>query len=340
MSNFITEKKVAALVKLSEILLNPDDDLELSMQQAQNKNGWFTLEQVKNAVKSNALSLNISDLNKWTNNYTINNKQRKIGLVLAGNIPVVGFHDILCVLLSGHIAQIKLSSDDDILMPAILEKLITIDPEFKSQISFVDRLENFDAIIATGSNNTSRYFEFYFSKVPHIIRKNRNSIALLSGKETEAEFKLLGKDIFDYYGLGCRNASKLLVPKDYNFIPFFEAIEEYNPIINHHKYNNNYDYNKSIYLVNKVKHLDNGFLLVTENKSLSSPLSVLYFEEYEKIEDAINMINTSKNEIQVLITNLNINLPVPVVGFGESQKPKLWDYADGIDTMKFLSALA
>lgn len=340
MSNFIIEKKVKALVKLSELLLNPDADLQSAMEKAQNKNGWFTLQQVENAVRSNASSLNINDLNKWISNYEISNKQLLIGLVLAGNIPLVGFHDILCVLLSGNVALIKLSSDDDLLMPVILNKLIDIEPEFKNSIRFVNKLENFDAIIATGSNNTSRYFEYYFSKVPHIIRKNRNSIALISGTETESEFKLLGKDIFDYYGLGCRNASKILVPKGYNFIPFFEAIEEFNPIINHHKYNNNYDYNKSIFLVNKVKHLDNGFLLVTENKSLSSPLAVLYYEEYEEIEDALAYINTSKDEIQVLITNLNLNTSVPTAGFGESQKPKLWDYADGVDTMKFLSALA
>jgi hypothetical protein len=294
---------------------------------------------VSNAVKAVASSLNRDDLAYWLNHYEFNTNAKIIGLVLAGNIPMVGFHDIICVLLAGHHAHIKLSSQDDLLIPYILNKLIEIEPRFKPQLTFVNRLENFDAIIATGSNNTSRYFEYYFSKVPHIIRKNRNSIAVLSGKESEKELKALGKDILDYYGLGCRNVSKVLVPKGYNFVPFFEAIEEYNTIINHHKYQNNYDYNKSIYLVNKVEHLDNGFLLLTKNEQLSSPLSVLYFEEYDDLKAAEAYIIEKSDQIQVVITGMNLDIKNSKASFGESQQPKLWDYADGIDTMKFLVAL-
>lgn len=339
MSIFNKEEKVNAFVKLGEYLQKPDAYLIQLITSAKNKNAWFTEEEVKNALYSIGKQLNSNDLEHWLSKYNSSDNSKKIGLVLAGNIPLVGFHDILSVLISGNIAQIKLSSNDDSLLPAILKKLIEIEPKCKNAINFVNRLENFDAIIATGSNNTSRYFEYYFSKVPHIIRKNRNSIAILSGKETKDDFILLGKDIFNYFGLGCRNVSKLYVPKDYNFIPFFEAIEEYNSIINHQKYNNNYDYNKSIYLVNKIKHLDNGFLLVTPNEALSSPLAVVYYEEYDNTDTLLSNIEAKKEQIQVVVSKTNIPLNIPVVHFGESQQPKLWDYADGIDTMTFLTNL-
>jgi hypothetical protein len=217
--------------------------------------------------------------------------------------------------------------------------LVAIEPSFKDQYSFVERLENFDAIIATGSNNTSRYFDYYFSKVPNIIRKNRNSLAVLTGNETTEQLHDLGHDIFDYYGLGCRNVSKMLVPKDYNFIPFFEAIEPYNNIINHHKYNNNYDYNKSIYLVNKDKHLDNGFLLVKEDERMVSPLAVLFYEYYENIDAAGALLAKESENIQCIVSSAPLKVNNQVVDFGKSQQPALWDYADGIDTMDFLTKL-
>jgi hypothetical protein len=340
MSIFNKESKINAFVKLGIYLQNPDQELTEFIVRAKNKNAWFTEEQVKNALAAIGKSLNANDLEQWLSPYNFTNNAKKIGLVLAGNIPLVGFHDILSVLISGNVAQIKLSSNDDSLIPTVLRKLVEIEPAFENSIQFVNRLEGFDAIIATGSNNTSRYFEYYFSKVPHIIRKNRNSVAILSGNETKDDFVALGKDIFSYFGLGCRNVSKLYVPKGYNFIPFFDAIEGYNPIINHQKYNNNYDYNKSIYLVNKVQHLDNGFLLVTPNESLSSPLSVVYYEEYGDADDLRMILENRKEEIQVVVSQDAIDLSSPIVKFGESQKPQLWDYADGIDTMKFLSGLA
>jgi hypothetical protein len=198
---------------------------------------------------------------------------------------------------------------------------------------------DFDAVIATGSNNSSRYFDYYFSKVPHIIRKNRNSIALLTGQESTDNLKQLGEDIFNYYGLGCRNISKLYVPKDYVFNHFFESIEEYSKILNHHKYQNNYDYNKSIYLVNRNDHLDNGFLLVKKDENLTSPLAVVFYEEYENLESVTNQLNARSEEIQVVVTHAQINLKIPQVSFGESQNPKLWDYADGVNTLDFLKSI-
>jgi hypothetical protein len=260
-------------------------------------------------------------------------------LILAGNIPLVGFHDVLSVLASGHHALIKSSTQDARLIKKVLERLIAIEPAFEGSFTFVERLENFDAVIATGSNNTSRYFEYYFGKVPHIIRKNRNSVAVLTGDETTEQLYLLGHDIFDYFGLGCRNVSKLFVPKGYDLIKFFEAIEPYNSIINHHKYNNNYDYNKSIYLVNRDTHLDNSFLLLKEDKSFTSPLAVLFFEYYEDIESLEELLKQENAHIQCIVSELPLNTGNQVVTFGQSQHPQLWDYADGVDTMDFLTKL-
>jgi hypothetical protein len=225
------------------------------------------------------------------------------------------------------------------LIPAVLNQLILIEPLVKDQIKYVDRLIDFDAVIATGSNNSSRYFDYYFAKVPNIIRKNRNSVALITGSETTEDLKHLGEDIFNYYGLGCRNISKLYVPEGYIFNHFFESIEEYSGILNHHKYQNNYDYNKSIYLVNRNEHLDNGFLLVKRDENLTSPLAVVFFEEYQSLEEATKKLNTKAEEIQVVVTSAPANLVSPQVNFGESQSPKLWDYADGVNTLEFLNSI-
>jgi hypothetical protein len=262
-----------------------------------------------------------------------------VGLILAGNIPMVGFHDVLCVLITGNVALIKASSQDARLIKYVLEMLIEIESSFKDQYYFVERLENFEAIIATGSNNTSRYFEYYFGKVPHIIRKNRNSVALLTGNETKEQLSELGHDIFDYYGLGCRNVSKLMVPKGYNFNFFFESIETYQPIINHHKYNNNYDYNKSIYLVNSDKHFDNGFLLLKEDERLASPLAVLFYEYYDNLDSAQKLLEEQSDKIQCIVSTAPLQVQNQVVDFGKSQQPDLWDYADNIDTIEFLQKI-
>jgi len=296
------------------------------------------MENVLRAVTATGHALNKPDLTKWLVNYALGETRngKRIGLILAGNIPMVGFHDILCTLVTGNYALIKASSQDARLVRYVLEMLTAIEESFKDQYTFVERLENFDAIIATGSNNTSRYFEYYFGKVPHIIRKNRNSIAVLTGNETAEQLSSLGHDIFDYFGLGCRNVSKLLVPKGYIFNFFFESIEHYQPIINHHKYNNNYDYNKSIYLVNSDKHLDNGFLLLKEDSRLASPLAVLYFEYYDDLPSAELKLNEDSSQIQCVASSIHLNIKNQVVGFGKSQQPALWDYADGVDTMKFL----
>ncbi|WDF57016.1 acyl-CoA reductase [Mucilaginibacter sp. KACC 22063] len=338
----ITDKNyiINVIATLGKQLSAPDETLSAIINNERYHNAWFTPESVMSAVKATGQMLNEADITAWVNRYPVNNHQpKRIGLILAGNIPMVGFHDILCVLITGHIALIKLSSQDSRLIRHVLQMLIELAPELKERIVYTERLDNFDAVIATGSNNTSRYFDYYFGKVPNIIRKNRNSVSVLSGFETKEQLQQLGHDIFDYFGLGCRNVSHLLVPKDYNFIPFFEAIEEFNPIADHHKYHNNYDYNKAIFLVNRNEHLDNGFLLLKEDERLASPLAVVYYSFYDTYEDAVNKLNDQQDNIQCIVSKMELNTGNQVVEFGQSQYPKLWDYADGVDTMAFLTEL-
>jgi hypothetical protein len=327
-----------AFIQLGKFLKNPDEQLKQLIASAKQYNAWFTPESTAQAVEAIAKMLNESDLEKWMGEYhDKSDKQKAIGLILAGNIPLVGFHDILCVLASGNKALIKLSSQDKLLTPYILNKLVEIEPAFAEQFEFIERLKDFDAVIATGSNNTSRYFDYYFSKVPNIIRKNRNSIAVLNGKESKEELHALGNDIFDYFGLGCRNVSKVFAPKGYKFDTFFESIEDFKSIADHHKYNNNYDYNKSIFLVNMDKHLDNGFLLVKEDERFASPLAVLYYEEYENITALDKKLVEQADQIQCIVSNESLSMDT--FAFGQSQCPALWDYADGLDTMGFLEGL-
>ena len=339
MSKILTSKqRIMAFVQLGHILQNPDEQLSFLISSAKQYNAWFTPQSTAMAINAISGMLNEPDLEKWVDaNADEPNKMYAVGLILAGNIPLVGFHDILCVLASGNKALIKLSSQDKQLIPYILDKLTEIEPGFKEQFEFIERLKDFDAVIATGSNNTSRYFEYYFNKVPHIIRKNRNSIAVLNGNESRQELKELGHDIFDYYGLGCRNVSKFYVPKEYNFNTFFESIEDFKSVADHHKYNNNYDYNKSIFLVNMDKHLDNGFLLLKEDKRMASPLAVVYYEEYASILEVKKELLENEEAIQCIISSSDLD--IKVLPFGQSQRPGLWDYADGIDTMAFLRGL-
>ncbi|WP_256012851.1 acyl-CoA reductase [Desertivirga xinjiangensis] len=340
MSSILTlQQRKNALLHLGEYLLSADEELNDIIQSSRHYNAWFTPDEVSKAVKAFGALLTKTNLDLWLNFESQTVPGKKIGLVLAGNIPLVGFHDILAVLCTGHTALIKLSSQDPKLIPHILNKLVAYEPLFGEKIIYRDKLEGYDAVIATGSNNTSRYFEYYFGSVPHIIRKNRNSVAVLSGDETSEELKLLGHDIFDYFGMGCRNVSKVFVPEEYDFKKFFESIESFGQVINHHKYNNNYDYNKSIYLVNREAHLDNGFILVKEETRLASPLAVLYYEPYKSLKTVESKLNEISQNIQCLVSSINLNTPIQQVYFGQSQQPKLWDYADGINTIEFLLSL-
>ena len=305
---------------------------------SQSHNGWFTPEQVYFAVESWAKALREDNLNKWLSAYDLSEvKPKTVGLILAGNIPLVGFHDFLSVLITGHKVLVKASSNDQHLLAFLADYLISIEPKLSYYISFTDgKLENFDAIIATGSNNTARYFEFYFKDKPSIIRKNRNSVAVLNGNESHEDLVNLGEDIFRYFGLGCRNVSKLFVPKDYNFDAFFKAIYEYKDVIFYEKYSNNYDYNKAVFLMSNFKLLDNEFLTLKEDTSYASPISSVFYEYYEDIADLQKRLESESDQIQCVVSNNLIPNSIP---FGQTQQPKLWDYADNVDTLQFLISL-
>lgn len=366
MTSILTPQIKEAFTQLGQYLLSGNDEkLKELVNTAKHYNGWFTPEQIRKALTAYGSMLNEKDIELWfetekakadkqksSPDYSNSISPKSVGLILAGNIPLVGLHDVLCVLACGHIAQIKLSSQDKYLIPYLLNKLTEIEPSLASRIKFTEKLQEFDAVIATGSNNTSRYFEYYFKGVPHIIRKNRNSIAILSGSESLQDLKALGNDIFDYFGLGCRNVSKIFVPEGYSFNHFFEAIGSFKDIINHHKYSNNYDYNKSVYLVNREPHLDNGFLLLrktgnlssgentgTKDAGLSSPLAALYYEEYRDTELLGTKLQDIAEDIQCIVSRLSVPVSVQQVDFGDSQNPGLWDYADGVNTIQFLLSL-
>lgn len=338
MSSIRKEQLISAFKQLGKYLSTPNEAFKTAIGSASNANAWFTEDEVNKSVSALAEMLNEADLDQWFDEINISSAPKTIGLILAGNIPLVGFHDVMCVLATGNIALIKLSSSDNRLLPFLLDQLCEILPELKNHIIYAEQLKDFDAVIATGSNNTSRYFEYYFGKVPNIIRKNRNSVAVITGEESEEEIASLGHDILDYFGMGCRSISKIFIPKDYDIKFFFEPLEQYQDIINHFKYNNNYDYNKSIYLVNLQAHYDNGFLLLKEDESLSSPLAVLYYETYENLGEVIEKLKQQKEKIQCVVGNLP-DKDLQMLQFGQSQHPKLWDYADDINTINFLNNL-
>ncbi len=304
---------------------------------ASNYNEWFTQEHIIFALSSIADNLSEQKLENWLKKYPKVNEttKKRVGIIAAGNIPLVGFHDLLCVLIAGHEAYIKLSSKDDKLMTELINLLVDINPKFKDLVYFEsERLKNFDAIIATGSDNTAKYFEYYFGKYHNIIRKNRNSIAVLTGNESESQLEGLAEDIMMYFGLGCRNVSKLFIPENYDIQKIFKAIYKYKHFIDHNKYANNYTYNKSIYMMNKVPFWENGFVVLKEDIGMSSPISVLYFEYYSSLQDVKTRIDIDEDKIQCVVANPDII--ENSVSFGKAQKPDLWDYADNVDTLDFL----
>lgn len=296
-------------------------------------NGWFTKENVYQSLNALGSQLTESNLNEWTNDYSFSISPKNIAIIMAGNIPLVGFHDFMSVLISGHNAICKLSSDDKSLLPALAQHLIQFSPELKQRIIFTNgKMNKMDAIIATGSDNSIRHFKDYFGHLPNIFRKNRTSIAVLTGTETRDELALLGKDIFEYFGLGCRNVSHLIVPENYNFNLFFESIVDFHPIINHHKYANNYDYNKAVYLLNKSNLLDNNFVLLKKSNELFSPLAMINYHYYKNEEELNQYLEYHNEQIQIIVGK-------NYTAFGNAQRPLLTDYADGINTLNWLQKL-
>lgn len=346
-----TKSVINALLLLGDeirsIASNPDgfsadSEYKAVIREAQINNPWFIPEFVELALKNIGDQLSEDNINKWLDPYTLDGRTsaspKTVGIVMAGNVPMVGFHDLLSVLVSGNKALCKLSSDDNVLIPFLTGRLTLLVPELGDYIIISEgKMQNFQAIIATGSNNTARYFEYYFGKYPHIIRKSRNGVAVLNGQETDEELIRLAEDVFLYFGMGCRNVSKMFIPAGYDFSRMLNLFESYKLVSYSNKYMNNYDYYRSIFLINKVKHFDNGFIMITESRDTSSPPSVIYFEEYEALDQLNSGLLLMKDQIQCIVsTSPEIVYAIPP---GTAQQPSLWDYADGVDTLEFLLGL-
>jgi hypothetical protein len=359
------KKRILAFIELGKILrkentlthrfvgASSSPLFSAAISEAIKYNPWFTNENIALALQSLGDMLQEEEIKKWLGAYkdlsAKNTLPKKVGVIMAGNIPLVGFHDFLCVLMSGNCIQAKLSSDDSFLLPAIANILIEIEPSFKEFISFSTTLKlssekeqaPLEAFIATGSNNSAKQFEYYLKNYPRLIRRNRNSIGILSGNEGGEELIKLGADVFHYFGMGCRNVSKIYIPHDYNVDTFFEAMVDFGEVIHHHKYANNYLYYRSIYLLNSEKFLDNNFIALKEADSIASPIGTLHYERYTHATALHEQLQRSLDQIQCIACNQTLpdileSLRVPL---GNTQQPRLWNYADGVDTMKFLLGL-
>jgi hypothetical protein len=303
------------------------------VERARLQNPWFTNENIGSALRELAYMLRPESFSKWIGQYVPRVEPKTVGLILAGNIPMVGFHDVFCTLVSGHRVLLKPASQDAILIPELFDWFEEFVPGASANITWIDgRMKGIDAIIATGTTNTTRYFEYYFGNIPHIIRKNRNSVAILTGNETDDELKLLGADIFSYFGMGCRNVSKLYIHESFEINRFFESVYQYHTIVNHNKYANNYDYYRALWMMNREEILDNGFMILRPSEAISSPVGTVFYEGYSDENVLRDTLISRKEEIQCVVSSRD-------VPFGKSQQPELWDYADGADTMFFLTSL-
>ncbi len=327
-------QRLDLLVELGEYLRGGDPAWLAVRDRAWLENPWFTPEFIGLAVRGIGKFLQKDALSEWIARYRLpeeNPSPRNIGLVMAGNIPLVGFHDLLCIFVSGQRQSIKPSSRDQALIRHLVEKLSAIDPGISPLISFAERLNGCDAYIATGSNNSARYFDYYFGKYPHIIRRNRTSVAVLDGTETKEELEGLADDVYQYFGLGCRNVTKLYVPENYDFIPLLKIFDKYEGLADHHKYKNNYDYYLTLMILNKRQYMTNGSILLDQDPSVFSPISVLHYQYYGQLTAILPGLSTDQ-DIQCIVGHGHIH-------FGTAQQPALDDYADGADTLKFLTSL-
>ncbi|MCP4801585.1 MAG: acyl-CoA reductase [Bacteroidetes bacterium] len=337
LGKFLTQFEQIDPVKGSSVKYNDlfFDGFKHQLKLAEETNGWFTKDNLIYSLKGWSNQLTYININTFILKYDMTSISCKnVAIIMAGNIPLVGFHDFFSVLISGHNVVVKQATNDKQLLPLIAKYLEIVEPGFKSKITFVDgQLKDFDAVIATGSDNTARYFEYYFREVPSIIRNNRNSVAVLNGNETKNDLEALSIDIFRYYGLGCRNVSKLFVPKSYDFKDFFQSIYSWHPIINQSKYANNYDYNKAVYLMSEFDMLENGFLMLKEDHRYSSPIATLFYEFYDSKKTLKKRLNKDHTKIQCVVAS---NFSDSEIKFGCTQTPNLWDFADNVDTIEFL----
>ena len=330
--NTLLNNRIDLLVSVGEYLKANNEEWQNAKFRAAQANAWFTAAHIDMAVNNIvAQYLDRAKLNEWVVAYIMPSTPCNVGIIMAGNIPLVGFHDFLCAFVCGHHLHIKLSSKDDVLQQHIIEYMIHTDPTIAGQISVAERLNGCDAYIATGSNNTARYFEQYFGKYPHIIRQNRTSVAILDGTETDEELLLLADDVYLYYGLGCRNVTQICVPRNFDFARLLQVFGKYNDYADLNKYKNNYDYHLAIYLLNRVPYMSNESLLMVENDLPFSAVSVLHYRFYDDHQSLVSSL-TSNDNIQAIIGK-------GFFSFGSAQKPSLNNYADGVDTMAFLTGL-
>lgn len=327
--------RIELFSELGKYLLSDAPEWQMAKEKASIENSWFIPEFIELSATNVANKfLEKEILQKWVSDQQLNEENgspKTVGIIMAGNIPMVGFHDLLSVLISGHKAAIKPSSKDTTLIRDIVAKLGKENKGIKDLISFPEMLKSCDAYITTGSNNSSRYFEYYFGKYPNIIRRNKTSVAVLSGEETTEELERLADDVYLYFGLGCRNVSKIYVPNNYDFIPLLNAFKKYNHLADHHKYKNNYDYNLALHILNKNFYMTNGSIILTEDVSVFSPISQLNYEFYIKKNDLLSSL-VNHPDLQCIVSN-------EYVPFGQSQSPSVSDYADGINTLEFLKNL-
>ena len=331
----ILQDRIGLLSRLGNYMLSDNPNWKQAKKNASLQNGWFIPEFVELATKNIAKKfLSESELVDWAGAYHVQqlmNKPANVGIVMAGNMPLVGFHDLLSVFISGHKATIKPSSKDEVLIKELADVLKNWEPQVNDLIQFSDMLKDCDAYIATGSNNTSRYFEYYFGKYPHIIRRNKTSVAVLGGDETQAELDGLANDVYQFFGLGCRNVTKLYVPAGYDFEPLLAVFKKYDYLADHHKYKNNYDYNLALHVLNNKFYMTNGSILLVEDNSIFSPISQLNYEYYASQSELLSSLYNNP-DIQGIIEKSHIS-------FGHAQCPGLFDYADKVDTMEFLQSL-
>lgn len=314
-----------------------DEEFGIVLRKSELDNPWFNIENQKYALQQWANLLTEEKINDWLSAYSFSENPKKVGLILAGNIPLVGFHDVVSTIMSGNIPVIKLSSKDKMMIPFLLRRWNELS-ENKIEFQIAEKLSEYDAVIATGSNNTARYLEYYFKDSLSLIRKNRTSVAILNGNETDEEIQALANDIFRYFGLGCRNVTRLFIPKDFGLERLFENFMNFKEVINHNKYANNYDYNRAIFLLNQEKFWDNNFVLLKEDDKLFSPLGVLHFSRYENIEDVKRFLSENEQDIQCVVARPELSIENSVA-IGEAQCPSLNTYADNVDTMRFLEVI-
>lgn len=333
---------IEAFKQLGRLLAEPewiDATFGAAIEQQYRENSWFTPAFCRHALSAIGQMLAPDALETYYTRYQYlaptEEPHRTVAVISAGNIPAAAFHDFFCILVSGNHYQGKLSSQDKHLLPVLAQELVKIEPRFAERIVFVEKVSGFDAIIATGSNNSARYFDYYFSKYPHILRKNRNSVAVLNGMESDDELRALADDIYLYFGLGCRSISKLFVPKDYDFVPFLHIVtQESQPIAQHHQFNNNLEYQKAVHLMNKLYYMDAGTFLLTENQNYTSPIGMVYYEYYDDIEAVSRRLEEDAEQLQCIVSrDPRISRAEP---FGSAQSPTLSDYPDGIDTLQFV----